>query len=201
LAEKARVRREVNLLRKRMPADEVGWKSRAIADRLMQLEAFTVAECVMLYHSFDNEVLIDEVIDERIKAGKTVLLPRCRPADRSIEPCVVTDTKTDLVLGTYGVMEPHPRIAAFNRLESIDVCIVPGVAFDIRCNRMGRGAGYYDIFLARLSPQTLKIGVAFAFQVQESIPHVEHDIAMDMIVTEQGIVCRPGVNINLKEVT
>ena len=191
MEKKARVRREVNLIRKAMAADAVALKSRAIGKKLAEFDEFASAGCIMLYHPFDNEVYLDNVIEECLSAGKTVLLPRCEPIDRSMDACRIMNITTDLVPGTYEVMEPAARIPASNNLGLIDVCVVPGVAFDRQCNRMGRGAGYYDKFLARLEPRTLKIAVAFTQQIVESVPHSDHDIKMDMIITEDELIFAP----------
>lgn len=67
-----------------------------------------------------------------------------------------------------------------------EVIIVPLVAFDRKCNRLGYGKGFYDKALSKL-PQALKIGIAYAAQECENIPMEAHDIALDMIITEKGL--------------
>jgi 5-formyltetrahydrofolate cyclo-ligase len=178
-------------MRQAMTADFVTSKSRVIAEKLAAFDSFASAGCVMLYHPFDNEVYLDTLIEECLATGKTVLLPRCKPIDRTMEACTITNITTDLIPGTYEVMEPHRGIPASKELELIDICVVPGVAFDRQGNRMGRGAGYYDRFLARLGPRTLKIAVAFTQQIIESVPHTDHDIKMDMIITEDELIFAP----------
>ena len=84
--------------------------------------------------------------------------------------------------GAYGIMEPEGP--AFTAYDDIDLIIIPGVAFDVKHNRLGRGKGYYDRFLP-LIPDTYKIGVCFPFQMTTSIPAEEHDIRMDEIITSQ----------------
>lgn len=191
MEKKAPVRREVNLARKAMSADTVAAKSQLIAEKLAAFGDFASADCVMLYHPFDNEVYLDTLIEDSLSAGKAVLLPRCQPAEHIMEACRITNITTDLIPGTYEVMEPAPRIPASKELELIDVCVVPGVAFDRQGNRMGRGAGYYDRFLARLQSRTVKIAVAFSQQLIESVPHTDHDVKMDMIITEDELIFAP----------
>lgn len=181
----------MNLIRKAMAADAVAAKSRVIAEKLAALDNFASADCIMLYYPFDNEVYLDALIQDALSAGKTVLLPRCQPIDRTMEACRITNITTDLISSAYGVMEPAPPIPASEELELIDVCVVPGVAFDRHGNRLGRGAGYYDRFLARLGPRTLKIAVAFSQQIIKSVPHTDHDIKMDMIITEDELIFAP----------
>ena len=76
-------------------------------------------------------------------------------------------------------------------LKSIDLIIVPGVGFDPCGNRIGHGKGYYDSLL-RHARNTLKIGLAFEFQIQEKIPVEDHDVHVDTIITEKRIItCLP----------
>ncbi len=103
-------------------------------------------------------------------------------------PRWVSDLEDDLRPGSYGIMEPGDHTALLKNTDRIDLCVVPGVAFDRHGNRIGHGAGFYDNFLARLSPRTLKVALAFDLQMLDSVPHSEHDIAMDMIITEQEVI-------------
>ena len=70
-------------------------------------------------------------------------------------------------------------------VESIDVVIIPGLAFDTEGWRLGRGGGYYDRFLERVSRQTRLVGIAFDQQVVEVVPHELHDVRMQVIVTDR----------------
>jgi 5-formyltetrahydrofolate cyclo-ligase len=85
----------------------------------------------------------------------------------------------DLEGGFFNIMEPVGK--AFSNYEEIDVAVIPGMAFDGRCNRLGRGRGYYDRLLPKL-PQAYKIGICFDFQKLPGIPADEHDIKVDEIV-------------------
>ena len=86
----------------------------------------------------------------------------------------------DLMGGFFNIMEPVGK--PFTQLESIDVAIVPGMGFDTRGNRLGRGKGYYDRFLARI-PSLYKIGVCFPFQKMPGIPADDNDIMMDEVIS------------------
>lgn len=171
-----------------MLRSEVEQKSRGIAGQLMELKQFIEADCVMLYYAFDNEVSTAEIIKAALAAKKKVLLPRCDIKNRRMEACEVKKIDSDLMPSSYEIMEPVRRIPEFKQLEQIDICVVPGVAFDRQGNRIGHGAGFYDVFLARLSPRTLKVAIAFDLQLQESIPHNQHDVAMDLVITEKELL-------------
>lgn len=95
----------------------------------------------------------------------------------------------ELVRGAFGVLEP-PDGALEVASGAIDLILVPGLAFDIRGGRLGRGKGFYDRFLAGV--RGLKVGVCFADQVVESVPREPHDIAMDVLATPGGLIfCGP----------
>ena len=93
--------------------------------------------------------------------------------------------EADLKLNPFGYYEPK-SISPVN-IEEIELVIVPGVVFDKNLNRIGFGKGYYDKILNKLKPSAKKLAVAHEFQVLEIIPAEEHDVKMDMIITEKNI--------------
>jgi len=136
------------------------------------------AQTVMMYYSLDDEVNTHEVLNELIKEGKTVVLP-----------AVINDTDIelrcyhgpqDLMGGFFHIMEPIGK--TFSDYENIDVAVIPGMAFDSRNNRLGRGKGYYDRFLQNI-PNVYKIGVCFHFQFLPGIPAEDNDIKMDEVIS------------------
>jgi 5-formyltetrahydrofolate cyclo-ligase len=80
----------------------------------------------------------------------------------------------------------EPAVPVFGVEDELDLIIVPGVAFDLAGRRIGRGGGFYD----RLLPQyrAVRAGICFDFQCLETIPAEEHDIQMDLLVTERQIL-------------
>ena len=89
--------------------------------------------------------------------------------------------KADLQQGAYGIMEPCGEV--FTDYDSIDVAIIPGMAFDKQGHRLGRGKGYYDRFLSKI-PKVYKIGLCFSWQLVDEVPCDEHDIIMDEIIVQ-----------------
>jgi 5-formyltetrahydrofolate cyclo-ligase len=89
----------------------------------------------------------------------------------------------DLEPGFKGIPEP---VEACERVgpEAVDLVIVPGVAFDVRSGRLGYGGGFYDRFLA--SCRAPRIAVAFSMQIVDGVPCDEHDLPVDVVVTETG---------------
>lgn len=136
------------------------------------------AHTIMLYYSLPDEVDTHTVIDSLLMNGKTILLPRVT-GEETMELRRYTGPR-DLSLGAYGIMEPTGNV--FDDYQSVDLAVVPGMAFDMSGNRMGRGRGYYDRLLPLLK-HTYKIGVCFPFQLVESVPHDVYDVRMDEVIT------------------
>ena len=167
------------MIRQRKQQHSVG-ESSAFINRLKDNSHFAHAQTLLLYSALPDEVPTQILIDELAAQGKTVLLPR-----------VVSDTEmelrrysgpADLQQGAFGILEPTGEL--FTNYDTIDVAIIPGMAFDVEGHRLGRGKGYYDRFLDKLSPSTYKIGLCFSWQLIDQVPTDEHDIPMDEVIVQ-----------------
>ena len=135
---------------------------------------FKEASVILLYYSLPDEVNTHQFI-EKWKDIKTIILPVV--IGDELELRYYTGIE-DLAIGRYGIKEPIGK--AFNNLKTIDLAIIPGVAFDREGNRLGRGKGYYD----RLLPQidAYNIGICFPFQLFDYIPTEPFDVRMNQII-------------------
>ena len=134
-------------------------------------------QILLLYSALPDEVPTQNLMDELVAQGKTVLLPRVI-SDTDMELHRYTG-KQDLQIGAYGILEPTGEL--FTDYKAIDVAIVPGMAFDTDGHRLGRGKGYYDRFLTRI-PYIYKIGLCFSWQIVDCVPSDEHDVVMDEVI-------------------
>lgn len=176
---KARLRSKIlNILRKQKK-EERQRKSRKIKQRLFRLKAFKKTKRVMFYLAFDSEVETQEMIIEAQKKGKIVAVPVCDRHKKKIIPCRI-GLRERLKKGSYGIKEPCIRRPL--AIQDIDLVIVPGIAFDKKGNRLGRGEGYYDSFLKRLNPETISIGLAFDIQILPTLPVTHQDVAVDKVL-------------------
>ncbi len=166
-------------LKRAVPPEEKFRRSEAIMRQVEALPEFREARVVLLYWSMADEVQTHNFV-ERWYRDKVLLLP-CVDGDdlllrRYTGPeCLVAGEQ-------FGIGEPTGPV--YTDLEAIELIIVPGVAFDRKGNRMGRGRGFYDRLL-KTTPKALKIGVAYDFQMLDSIPVEPFDVKMDRIITEQ----------------
>jgi len=132
----------------------------------------------MFYISFCGEVETRMMIKKAQNLGKIVAVPVCSGA-KAVTPCRLTPD-AQLVRGRYSVCEPAVRKPI--SLEDLDLVIVPGIAFDKKGNRLGRGKGCYDYFLKALPKRIPAIGLAYDFQILPSVPATKRDIGVDGIV-------------------
>ncbi len=157
-------------------------KSQKIAQQLFELPAFRKAKTVLFYASLPGEVETFAMMQEAMQLTKRVALPSVQRNQKTMVP-ILTDSLADLQQGPYGISEPKPNAGNVIRPDVLDAVIVPGLAFDARHNRLGRGAGYYDRFLSGLSGRTATIGVAFDFQIVDCLPTEPHDVALHCVVS------------------
>ena len=147
--------------------------------RLELSEEFQHAKIVFIYWSLPDELSTHEFI-ERWCNKKTFLLLAIE--GDSINLLKFTSDKK-LKKGLLGIMEPDTESIYTG---SIDLAIIPGIAFDYDKNRLGRGKGFYDKFL--INKAIYKIGICYDFQLQKSIPVSRNDIKMDKIITPQKTI-------------
>lgn len=170
-------REEIRRRKAAYSTDELKVMSAGIIEAVKQSGRWKAARCVLLYHALPDEVDTCHWIDEAAKE-KTVLLPHVT-GETTMELCRYEGDKS-LQKGAYGIMEPHGT--AFTAYDEIDLAIVPGMAFDTSCHRLGRGKGYYDRLLPLLSG-AYKIGICFPFQLIDGIlPATSTDVRMDEVI-------------------
>ncbi len=161
--------------------------SRAIVRDIVETSVYRRSNTVMAYASFGSELQTDEFMRHVIDQGKILLLPRVNGQKELLEVYWVRDPVQDLQAGTWGIREPRPDRCTRVEPAIIDFVLVPGLAFDRRGGRLGYGGGFYDKLLADgLSPCAWLVAGAFECQMVEKVPVDEHDMPMDVVVTENG---------------
>lgn len=183
---KRELRAEIRTRRAQIDHADRVRKSLAIQKAVVATDEYRHATSVLLYASTLVEVHTFGLIETVLADGKRVVLPRMTP-DTTLDLHVV-GARAELRRNRYGILEPRedaPRAAP----SEIDLAIVPGVAFDKNCNRLGLGKAYYD----RLLPQTAHaviVGLAFEEQIVKEVPHEARDRQIDAVVTEKRIIRR-----------
>lgn len=176
--DKQQIRIHMRKLIRCLPAEIHLSAAQRIAEMVAQHLIFQRATHVMLFNSLPDEVSTSPLLNLSTDIKK-VYLPRVSGDDIEVVP-LGTKFSTD---NRYGIQEPIGTPLSDPTL--LDLIIVPGVAFDHNCNRLGRGKGYYDRFLNTLQVPT--IGICFHEQIVPQIPCEVHDKAMDFVITPSEI--------------
>jgi len=175
--DKRELRRRIRELKRQYTDEELAAMSRPIVSRALSHPAVVKAEIIVAYSSLADEVDTSELLTSLVNDGKTVLLPHV--IDGESMELRRYEGRESMAVGSYGILEPTGEV--YKAYNEINVIIVPGVAFDAAGHRLGRGKGYYDRFLPKLS-NAVKIGVCFDFQKLESIPTDANDVMMDVVI-------------------
>lgn len=150
-----------------------------VLDRLRRNIQLQQARSILLYYSLPDEVNTHQFIDELVNQGKQVFLPVVVDGE-NMEIREYTGSK-DLRQGSFHIMEPVGRLLPEDEYGKIEAGIIPGMSFDKSGHRLGRGKGYYDRMLCKMT-HLYKIGICFDFQKTETVPTEATDIKMDAIV-------------------
>lgn len=171
---KEEIRTIINETKNLFPPDIILSKSVSICRKIELLDCFINANTIVSYWPLLKEVDIT-ILNNKYLKNKTILLPDVVDNDIYLRQFIAEDK---LVTGGLGIKVPLGNI--FTRFEEIDLVLVPGIAFDTKGNRLGRGKGFYDRFLKKLT--AYKIGVCFDFQLFDEIPTNEYDIRVDEVI-------------------
>jgi len=180
LNQKQLLRDRIIQRRQSLSPDIVAVHSKKICNRLEQTDLFKASNCVALYCAIDNEVQTSELI-EAWRTKKQIVLPIISGENMFFSTYT---GKENLIKGVLGIAEPISNEIVSP--DSIDLFIVPGIAFDYDCNRLGRGKAYYDRYLSHTDKSI--IGLCYDFQLLEQIPWEKHDKKMTFVLTESIIV-------------
>jgi len=169
--------------------------SSVIVEKFMQLPEYLSANTVMFYVDVRAEVRTRHALPKALESGKRIVIPYC--VDGLLE-LFHLENMDELETGMYRILEPRAdlREIAAKRpaVESLDLIMVPGVAFDQLGGRTGHGKGYYDKLLEHAPDASPLVALAFDCQMFPEIPMQAHDIFMDRVVTESAIFDGKGRN-------
>ena len=157
----------------------------SIMDQFLHMPEFNGSKCILLYSSKGSEVHTDGIIESALSLKKRVVLPVTKKETKKLVLYELKETR-ELVKGTFDIMEPLQIPGREVDPKDVDLVVVPGVSFDRRGHRIGYGMGYYDSLLKEVHAK--KIGLAYGLQIVEHVPNEPHDVAVDMIVTEEGVI-------------
>lgn len=177
---KAALRKSVRGQMKALSNEERRDSDDALFARFLSLPVVKAAGTILLYHGMGAELDTARLIPSLLVMGKRVALPRCTE-EPGIMDARLVDGETVLVRHRYGMMEPGldcPVVPS----NQIDLILVPGLAFDRSCYRLGQGGGYYDRYLEHYSGAT--VALCRDRFLLDAVPNESHDSRVNQVVTE-----------------
>jgi 5-formyltetrahydrofolate cyclo-ligase len=182
---KKEIRKKILFLRDSINESSKKIKDIKILNRLINLPEFIFSNKILLYASFKSEVSTFDLLKYSIRLNKTVALPKVDRINKSLILYKINSID-DLKMGYLGI--PEPEVSEENRMDinNIDLIIVPGVAFDESCNRLGYGKGFYDKLLKDINK--IIIGLAYEEQIVKSLIVEQHDVKINKIITDKRII-------------
>jgi 5-formyltetrahydrofolate cyclo-ligase len=171
-------------------------RSLAACHNLFHTGEFKNAQMIMIFLSMPSEIETSTLAIKAWQEGKSIVVPRVDWNSRKMEPVEIQSLDTGLQTtavgggsapGVSGIREPISGKVV--PLGLIDMVVIPGLAFDRRGFRVGRGRGFYDRFLAQQDFQGVRAALCFHEQLQDdSVPSEPHDVPMNLIVTDKEVV-------------
>lgn len=173
------IRQYIKNLKSTISATEKVKQASLAFQKLEQLPEFQHAKVIFIYWSLPDELSTHEFI-EKWCDKRIILLPAIEGDSMNL---IKFDSSKEMSVGQLGIMEPTAK-EIYTGI--IDLAIIPGIAFDLNKNRLGRGKGFYDKFLTEKI--LLKIGICYDFQLLDSVPYSDYDIKMDKIISSNIII-------------
>ena len=176
---KAESRKQVLQKMKALPREQKQAMDQALTERFLKHPFYQEAKVIATYLSFPHEFQTQELIEQALKDGKNVLIPKTCPKGRM--DFVVYDPQ-QLVKTSFGLLEPQGDLEVVD-VSQIDLIHVPGLVFTTEGYRIGYGGGYYDRYLEHFSGHTLS--TIYPCQVQQFMPE-NHDIPVQEVLIDEG---------------
>lgn len=187
MEDKARIRRDTLAKRDSIALYVRKEKDALIQQQLLSVPEFINAKVVLFFVSFRSEVSTPALIEEALRLGKKVILPRVDREQRKLRLYEVKGMH-ELRPGFMGIPEPDVSGERERDINDADFVVMPGAAFDRSGNRLGYGAGYYDSLLVSLRRKIPLVALAYEEQIVESLPSEPHDIPVDLVVTDKRLI-------------
>lgn len=161
--------------------------SKLICQNIINSEFYQKAQIVYAYMALPDEVDLSVLIDDALCKNKTVFVPKVVP--NSNKMIFFDYSKCQFENGSFGILEPKTEDIKEEKItgDQTAIFLVPGRVFGEDGERIGRGKGFYDIYLSNFlktqKKSVLVAGVCFPIQIGKQVPTTEHDIKMDQIFT------------------
>jgi len=184
--DKAQLRTELQKRLAGISDEERKEKSRRACRNLISTREFQGASTVMMYLSLPHEIDTSEAILCAWQMSKTVVVPKVSWQQRHMIPVQINSLETGFSEEVSGLRNPITGRPV--PIGDIDLVVTPGLGFDRKGNRLGRGGSYYDRFFTSKELRATKCGLAFVEQLIESVPVTPSDMPVDFLVTDEEVL-------------
>ncbi len=161
-------------------------QSQNICSKLTQMPEFKKAGLIMIFLSLPHEVDTTPIILCAWQQGKSVSVPKVSWQQRHMLPVQINSLETGFSTDGYGLKNPVTGVPV--PLEDIDLVITPGLGFDKKGNRLGRGGGYFDRFFSNENLKAKKCAICFSQQVIDHVPTDDHDVPIDCLISDNMVM-------------
>ncbi|MDQ7048469.1 MAG: 5-formyltetrahydrofolate cyclo-ligase [Enterobacterales bacterium] len=186
---KSLIRKQIRQKRQSLSLQQANQAGISLAKQLSAHLSIQPAHKIACFLSFDREIATQSVIQQIFNANARCYLPKLRPLKPYRLWFMPYFPKSPVSKNHYGIDEVDQSLSEAIRPSTLDIVLMPLVAFDRQGNRLGMGAGYYDATFAHLAKSQKRpkfIGLAYEFQRQKTLPFDPWDIPLDGVCTEQG---------------
>ncbi|HUK50952.1 MAG TPA: 5-formyltetrahydrofolate cyclo-ligase, partial [Terriglobales bacterium] len=155
-----------------------------------ELQDFEHAKTIAIYLHIGSEVRTREILARCTSQGKRVIIPVTNKMNRRLIFSELKAPEKELIVGNFGILEPKTEFLRPVLLDEAEIVLVPGIAWDLCCHRIGYGGGYYDRSINSLHNNVLTVGLGYEFQIVREIPTTRYDRSVDRIVTERRVITK-----------
>lgn len=183
---KSAIRKDILSKRNLISESEIISNSKIISNRVIETIEYQTSKSIGAYYPTGSEVKTFDILKHSMKNKKEVGLPRVIDSTKIEFFKIIEDSfkKIKFTRGKYGIFENSMSTTS---IDKMDLLIIPGIAFDLQGNRIGYGKGYYDRLLSSREAKCI-IGLAYETQVINEIPINDHDIPVNIIITEKRTI-------------
>lgn len=168
--------------------EELLEKYNKIEHKLFEFANFMEAQLAFLYTPMSNEIPTEGIIKKALQIEKGLVLPVFTDAKNAINLYKISNYNRDLVLSAEDILEPDIEKCKKVSLDSIDIAVIPGLAFDDKGGRIGFGNNFYTKMITRLPETCRKISLAYEEQVVDQIQMESRKYTVDIIITDERII-------------
>lgn len=179
--DKKELRKIMKSKRKNLSKNEQELLNNEVFLKFTNSDYYKNSKNIFIFVSYNDEVDTHRIIRKALEDKKTISVPKVISQDEGMV-AIEIHSLNDLEPGSYGILEPKKHCKVVDP-KTIDLAVIPGLAFDLNGGRIGYGGGFYDRFLMCVSDNCNKIALGYDFQIVKCVPMEPNDIRINGVIT------------------